>query len=63
MTNAAVDLCQALASFSDVCSPRVVGHGAHLWHVHEHTNEFFLVLDGQFDIAMRDDDRGERTVS
>jgi mannose-6-phosphate isomerase-like protein (cupin superfamily) len=30
--------------------------------VHDHTDEFFLVIDGQFDIALRDGD-GERTVS
>jgi mannose-6-phosphate isomerase-like protein (cupin superfamily) len=28
----------------------------------DHTDEFFLVIDGQFDIALRDGD-GERTVS
>jgi hypothetical protein len=28
--------------------------GEHVWHVHDDTDEFFLVLDGQFDIAMRD---------
>jgi mannose-6-phosphate isomerase-like protein (cupin superfamily) len=30
--------------------------------VHDHTDEFFLVIDGQFDIALRDGD-GEQTVS
>jgi mannose-6-phosphate isomerase-like protein (cupin superfamily) len=30
--------------------------------VHDHTDEFFLVIDGQFDIALRDGGR-ERTVS
>jgi mannose-6-phosphate isomerase-like protein (cupin superfamily) len=30
--------------------------------VHDHTDEFFLVIDGQFDVALRDGD-GERTVS
>ena len=30
--------------------------------MHDHTDEFFLVLDGAFDIALRDAD-GERTVS
>ncbi len=28
--------------------------GEHIWHVHADTDEFFLVLDGQFDVAMRD---------
>jgi mannose-6-phosphate isomerase-like protein (cupin superfamily) len=36
--------------------------GEHVWHVHAHTDEFFLVLDGVFDIALRDGG-GERTVS
>ena len=30
--------------------------------MHDHTDEFFLVLDGRFDIALRDAG-GERTVS
>jgi mannose-6-phosphate isomerase-like protein (cupin superfamily) len=30
--------------------------------VHEHTDEFFLVLDGRFDVAIRDE-HGERTVA
>jgi mannose-6-phosphate isomerase-like protein (cupin superfamily) len=69
-----VNLSQALASFTDIYSPRIVGRvndydiriahasGEHVWHVHEQTDEFFLVLDGQFDIALREDGR-ERTVS
>ncbi len=28
--------------------------GEHVWHVHDSTDEFFLVLDGQFEVAMRD---------
>jgi mannose-6-phosphate isomerase-like protein (cupin superfamily) len=74
MTDTPISLSQALASFSDVYSPRIVGRvndydirvaharGEHVWHVHEHTDEFFLVIDGQFDIALREGD-GERTVS
>ena len=61
-----VNLNEALASFDDVYSPRIVAHmndydvrvahakGEHVWHVHEETDEFFLVLDGRLDIAMRD---------
>jgi mannose-6-phosphate isomerase-like protein (cupin superfamily) len=68
-----VNLGEALASFDEIYSPRIVTRmndydvriahtrGEHLWHVHEHTDEFFLVLDGTFDIALRDD-AGERTV-
>ena len=74
MTVSPVNLNQALATFTDIYSPRIVGRvndydiriahtrGEHVWHVHDHTDEFFLVLDGAFDIALRDAD-GERTVS
>jgi len=37
--------------------------GEHVWHVHDDTDEFFLVLDGRFDIAIRDADGGETTVT
>jgi mannose-6-phosphate isomerase-like protein (cupin superfamily) len=36
--------------------------GDHVWHVHEDTDEFFLVLDGRFDIALRAADGTESTV-
>lgn len=35
--------------------------GEHVWHVHDHTDEFFLVLDGELSIALREPG-GERTV-
>ena len=69
-----VNLTAALASFDDVYSPRIVARmndydvrvahalGDHVWHVHEHTDEFFLVLEGQFDVALRDADGTETTV-
>jgi len=74
MTNTPVSLSQALASFGDIYSPRIVGRvndydvkiaharGEHVWHTHQHTDEFFLVIDGRFDIAIREPDGGERTV-
>ena len=74
MTNAPVNLSQALASFSDIYSPRIVGRvndydvriaharGEHVWHVHEDTDEFFLVVDGTFDVSLREDGQ-ERTVN
>jgi mannose-6-phosphate isomerase-like protein (cupin superfamily) len=74
MTNAPVNLSQALASFGDIYSPRIVGRvndydvriaharGEHVWHVHEGTDEFFLVLDGTFDVSLREDGT-ERTVN
>jgi mannose-6-phosphate isomerase-like protein (cupin superfamily) len=70
-----VNLTEALASFDAVYSPRIVARvndydvriahtaGEHVWHVHEHTDEFFLVLDGRFDVALRDADGAERTVT
>jgi mannose-6-phosphate isomerase-like protein (cupin superfamily) len=72
--NPPVNLTAALASFDDIYSPRIVArmndydvriahaHGDHVWHVHEDTDEFFLVLDGQFDVALRADDGTETTV-
>jgi len=63
--NTPVNLTTALASFDDIYSPRIVARvndydvriahtlGEHVWHVHEDTDEFFLVLDGQFDVALR----------
>ena len=74
MTDTPVNLSQALAAFTDVYSPRIVGRvndydvriahvrGEHVWHVHEHTDEFSLILDGQVDIALREDGR-ERAVT
>ena len=74
IASAPVNLTDALASFSDTYSPRIVTRvndydvriahalGDHVWHVHEDTDEFFLVLDGRFDVALRDPDGGERTV-
>lgn len=69
-----VNLTDALASFGDVYSPRIVARvndydvriahvaGEHVWHVHDDTDEFFLVLAGRFDVAVRDADGRERTV-
>jgi mannose-6-phosphate isomerase-like protein (cupin superfamily) len=74
MTADPINLDDALATFDDVYSPRIVARmndydvriahtkGEHVWHVHDDTDEFFLVLDGRFDIALRDGDGSERTV-
>lgn len=70
-----VNLQAALASFVEIYSPRIVARvndydvriahtgGEHVWHVHDDTDEFFLVLDGRFDIALRDAGGDERTVT
>ncbi|HUB42422.1 MAG TPA: cupin domain-containing protein [Streptosporangiaceae bacterium] len=69
-----VNLQTALSSFDETYSPHIVtrmndydvriahAKGEHVWHVHEDTDEFFLVLDGQFDISLREDG-AERVVS
>lgn len=69
-----VNIRAALASFDEPYSPRIVAHmndydvriaharGEHVWHVHENTDEFFLVLDGRFDVALRDESGTERVV-
>jgi len=74
MDNKPVNLTAALATFDEVYSPRIVARmndydvriahtlGEHVWHVHEDTDEFFLVLDGQFDVGMREADGSEFTV-
>lgn len=74
MRNEPIALDQALASFDQLWSPRIVTHvndydvrvakvrGAHLWHVHEDTDEFFMVLDGELRISLREQG-GERTVT
>ncbi|MGN9755726.1 cupin domain-containing protein [Streptomyces sp. SD31] len=68
-----ISLADALASFTETWSPRIVTavndydvrvakvDGEHVWHVHDHTDEFFLVLDGELHIALREA-QGERTV-
>jgi mannose-6-phosphate isomerase-like protein (cupin superfamily) len=69
-----VNVHKALESFTEAWSPRIVtkvndydvriAHalGEHVWHVHEDTDEFFLVLDGQFDLAVSAADGSESTV-
>jgi mannose-6-phosphate isomerase-like protein (cupin superfamily) len=69
-----VNLTAALASFDAVYSPRIVARmndydvriahvlGEHVWHTHTDTDEFFLVLDGRFDIALRGTDGVVTTV-
>jgi mannose-6-phosphate isomerase-like protein (cupin superfamily) len=68
-----IDLNEVLASFDAAWSPRIVTRvndydirlarfdGEHVWHVHENTDEFFLVLDGEIEIGLRDPE--ERVVT
>ncbi|MBK3588101.1 cupin domain-containing protein [Streptomyces microflavus] len=70
-------LGDALGSFDALWSPRILTRvndydvrvakvlGEHVWHVHENTDEFFLVVEGVLDIALRDGEASEdeRTVT
>jgi len=74
MTPTPVNLSAALASFDEIYSPRIVARmndydvrvahtqGDHVWHVHENTDEFFLVLGGQFNVSLRNADGTETTI-
>ncbi|GAA3929703.1 cupin domain-containing protein [Actinomadura viridis] len=73
MSNEPISLDEALASFDALWSPRIVTNvndydvrvakveGEHVWHVHDDTDEFFLILDGELHISLREPS-GERTV-
>ncbi|MCA1399577.1 cupin domain-containing protein [Bradyrhizobium sp. BRP56] len=62
----AIDLWQKLSTFSDHWSPRTVAQfnacdvmvvkvqGEFVWHKHDDTDDFFLVLKGILDIELRD---------
>ena len=72
--NEPVNLAEALGRFEETYSPRIVARvnnydvriahtrGDHVWHVHDDTDEFFLVLDGRFEIGLRAPDGRERTI-
>jgi len=61
-----VNFAEKLATFSDHFSPRTVAQlnnldvmvakllGDFVWHKHDDTDDFFLVLKGTLDIQMRD---------
>jgi mannose-6-phosphate isomerase-like protein (cupin superfamily) len=62
----AVNLREKLDSFSEQWAPKVVAdyngndvcvvrlEGEFIWHSHADTDDFFLVLDGELDIELRD---------
>jgi mannose-6-phosphate isomerase-like protein (cupin superfamily) len=66
MTMPAINLAQKLATFEGYFQPRTVsqfnGHdlmvaklkGEFIWHKHDDTDDFFLVLKGRLDIELRD---------
>ena len=61
-----VNLQEKLARFSEHWQPRTIGEfnghdlmvvkaqGEFVWHKHDHTDDFFLVLAGRLTIEMRD---------
>ena len=61
-----VNLAEKLAGFTDQWSPKIVAHlndydimvvrvdGEFVWHKHDDTDDFFLVLEGELDIELRD---------
>ena len=61
-----VNLAEKLESFTDHWAPRAVakfnGHdvmvvrveGEFVWHSHDDTDDFFLVLSGELDVELRD---------
>jgi len=63
---AKVNLAEKLGRFSEHWSPRIVAHyngndimlvkveGEFVWHSHPDTDDFFLVIDGELDIELRD---------
>lgn len=67
-TETKVNLSEKLALLHECWSPRIVGtlneykiqvvkvKGEFVWHVHEDTDDFFLVLKGQVTIQLRDRD-------
>src|SRR5215813_15077125 len=66
MGNAKINLSEKLATFSDYFSPHTVAQlneydvmvvkvkGEFVWHKHDETDDFFLVLKGRLTIRMRD---------
>jgi mannose-6-phosphate isomerase-like protein (cupin superfamily) len=66
--NAGDHLAEKLSLFSDAFAPKIVasfnGHdvmvvkvrGEFVWHAHDYTDDFFLVLKGRLTIQLRDGD-------
>ena len=66
MIRSPINFAAKLTKLTELWSPRVVAEmndyqfklvkvqGEFVWHKHEHTDEAFLVLDGELEIAFRD---------
>jgi len=62
----AINLADKLATFSEYWSPRTIAQlndydvmvvkvkGEFVWHKHDETDDFFLVIKGSLDIELRD---------
>ncbi|WP_405605841.1 cupin domain-containing protein [Streptomyces sp. NBC_01410] len=74
MMSESIELQNVLDTFEDLWSPRIVTQfndydvrvakfgGEYIWHAHEDTDEFFLVVDGTLTIWLRENDE-ERSVT
>ncbi|HEX8532913.1 MAG TPA: cupin domain-containing protein [Allosphingosinicella sp.] len=61
-----ISLADSLAAFDDVGAPKIIARyndnevrlvktkGEWVWHKHEETDELFLILGGEFEMAFRD---------
>ena len=68
MTMRAINLAEKLETFTEYFQPRTVGlfnghdlmvvkiKGEFVWHTHDDTDDFFLVLKGRLTIRLRDGD-------
>ncbi|WP_026122209.1 cupin domain-containing protein [Nocardiopsis halotolerans] len=76
MSEQPINLHEALDSFDQLWSPRIVTRvndydvrvakvrGEYVWHAHDDTDEFFLLLDGDLRIRLREGAGGaERVVT
>lgn len=66
MSDGAINLAEKLTTFTDIFAPRTLavynGHdimvaklkGPYVWHKHDDTDDFFLVLKGTLEIELRD---------
>lgn len=70
----AINLAEKLAMFTELWQPRIVGElnghelkvakvqGEFVWHHHDDTDDFFLVLKGRLRIQLREEEGGEYEV-
>ncbi len=68
MSNQAINLAEKFATFTEQWSPKIVAklndydiliakvEGEFTWHNHPDTDEFFMVIEGEITIEMKDGD-------